>query len=179
MDHCFVQRRFPLGLSHLAACSAQGAQLRSRASPTRTRPPSSFLLLGSTTSLKGLSHWDSATYQLAPPKERSFVQGPPPLGLGHLTAHFAQRVQIRSRASLNGTRATYQLAPPREHSFAQGPLPLGLGHLPTCSAQGAQLRSSFSPTGTRPPNSSLRPKSTDSLKGLSHWDSSHLPTCSS
>ncbi|KAL2487116.1 hypothetical protein Adt_31872 [Abeliophyllum distichum] len=164
-----------LGLGHLAACSARGAQLRSRASPTGTRTPSSLLrprstasasqtgtsplnkLLSTwtTASFKGLSHRNFATYQLASPKEHSFVQGPLPLGPGQLTDCSAQGAQLLSRNSSTGTRtassllrpwstaslkglsnwdlATYQRAPLREHSFAQGPLQLGLDHLPACS----------------------------------------------
>ncbi|KAL2504341.1 hypothetical protein Adt_19962 [Abeliophyllum distichum] len=56
-----AQGPLPLGLGHLAACSSQGTQPRSRASPTGTRPPSSLFLPRNTTSLKGHSHWDSAT----------------------------------------------------------------------------------------------------------------------
>ncbi|KAL2480569.1 hypothetical protein Adt_33535 [Abeliophyllum distichum] len=56
MEHSFAQGPLPLGLNHLTASSSHGAQLRSRASPTRTRPPHSFLLPWSTVSLKGLSH---------------------------------------------------------------------------------------------------------------------------
>ncbi|KAL2504876.1 hypothetical protein Adt_20497 [Abeliophyllum distichum] len=82
MQHSFVQVPLLLGLDHLVACSSRGAQLRSRASPTRTRPPCSLLLPWSTALLKGLSHWDSATLQLAPPIEHSFVQVSPILELG-------------------------------------------------------------------------------------------------
>ncbi|KAL2504438.1 hypothetical protein Adt_20059 [Abeliophyllum distichum] len=52
---------FSLELGHLAACSSYGAQLSSSTSPTGTRLPCSLLLLWSTTSLKCLSHLDSAT----------------------------------------------------------------------------------------------------------------------
>ncbi|KAL2474711.1 hypothetical protein Adt_35447 [Abeliophyllum distichum] len=86
-----AQGPLPLGLGHLAARSFQGTMPRSRASPTRTRPPSGTFLprndglaqgplplglnhlaarsLGGTSLLKGLSHRDSTTYRLVPPKE--------------------------------------------------------------------------------------------------------------
>ncbi|KAL2526403.1 hypothetical protein Adt_11457 [Abeliophyllum distichum] len=85
-EDIFAQGALSLGLGHLASCSFHGAQLRSRASPIGTRPPSILLLPRSTASLNGLSHWDSATKQLAPPAEHSFAQGPLPLGLGHPSA---------------------------------------------------------------------------------------------
>ncbi|KAL2487114.1 hypothetical protein Adt_31870 [Abeliophyllum distichum] len=176
MEHSFAQGPLQLGLGHLGACSSQGAllrsrafpigtrlptsllrprraasfQLRSRASPTQTRPSNSLFRPKSTASFKGLSHWDSATYQLAPPREHSLAQGPLPLGLDHLTDCSAQGAQLYSRVSLTGTRSpsyllcprstdSLKLAPSKEHSFIQGPLPLGLGHLAACSAQGEQL----------------------------------------
>ncbi|KAL2480593.1 hypothetical protein Adt_33559 [Abeliophyllum distichum] len=154
-------------LGHVAACSSHGAQLRSRTSPTRTRPPCSLLLPWSTASLKGLSH-----------------------RLGHVATCFSHGAQLRSRASPFMTRplcslllpcstaslkglshwdsATLQLALPIEHSFAQGPLPLRLGHHVACSSHRAQLRLRASPTETQPPRNLLLLWSTASLKGLSH-----------
>ncbi|KAL2542803.1 hypothetical protein Adt_03781 [Abeliophyllum distichum] len=160
-----------LGLDQLAACSSHGVQPRSSASPTRTRPPCSLLLYWSTASLKYLSHWDSTTRQLHPPKEHNFSQGPLPLGLDHLAACSTNGAQPHSSASPIGTRppgscilprntaslkglfhwdsATLQLAPPMEHSLAQVPFSLGLDHLPACSSHDSQLRSRASSTDTR------------------------------
>ncbi|KAL2487113.1 hypothetical protein Adt_31869 [Abeliophyllum distichum] len=148
MKHIFVQGPLPLGLSHLAACSTQGAQLRSRASPSGIRPHSSLLRLGITTSLKGLppGTWTPSSLLL-----------------------------LGSSASLKGfshwDSTTYKLAPLKEHSFVQGPLPLGLSDLVACSSQKVQLRSKASPTGTRPPNCFFSQMSTTSFMGLSHWNS--------
>ncbi|KAL2533714.1 hypothetical protein Adt_07065 [Abeliophyllum distichum] len=103
MEHSFAQGPLPLGLCHLASCSSHGVQLRSRASPTGTRPPCSFLLPWSTALLKGLPHWDSTTLQLSPPMEHSFAQGPPTLGLGHLAACSSHGAQLRSTASSTRT----------------------------------------------------------------------------
>ncbi|KAL2485727.1 hypothetical protein Adt_30483 [Abeliophyllum distichum] len=61
MEQRFTQGPLPLGLGHLAACSSDGATLRSRAFSTGTRPPCSLLLRWSNAALKGLFHWDSAT----------------------------------------------------------------------------------------------------------------------
>ncbi|KAL2525149.1 hypothetical protein Adt_10203 [Abeliophyllum distichum] len=130
------------------ACTTQGTQLLSRASPTGTRPPYSWLLTWNRASLKCLPHWDTATLQLAPPMEHSFAQGPLPLGLGHLAICSSHGAELRSSASLTGTRApcgwlllwntnslnglfhwdsaALRLALSMEYSFAQGPLPLGL-----------------------------------------------------
>ncbi|KAL2454029.1 hypothetical protein Adt_48469 [Abeliophyllum distichum] len=146
-DHSLAQVPLSLGLGHQAACSSHGTQPRSRASPTRTRPPSSLFLPRNTASLKCLPHWDSATKQLILPKEHSLAQVPLPLGLDHLAACS------------------------KKHSLAQVPIPLGLGHQPACSSQGTQPRSSASPTGTRPPSDLFLPRNTASLKCLSHWDS--------
>ncbi|KAL2480365.1 hypothetical protein Adt_33331 [Abeliophyllum distichum] len=156
-------RPLPQGLGHLAVCSFHGAQLRSRASPTGTRAPSSLLFLRSTTSLKSLFHWDSATLLLAPTTEHNLAQGPLPLGLSHLAACSSYRTQPRTRASPIGTWPHCSL-----------PLPLGLSHIAACFSRGAQPRSRASPTGTRPHCSLLLPRSTAPLKGLSHWDSATL-----
>ncbi|KAL2505233.1 Uncharacterized protein Adt_20854 [Abeliophyllum distichum] len=142
----------------------------SRASPTGTRPPCRLILQWSNASLKGLSHWDSATLQHAPPMEQRLAQGPFPLGLDHLAACFSDGTTLHSRASLTRTRPPYillllwsnawlkglfhwdsttlKLTHPMEQRFAHGPLPLGLGHLVACSSDGATLRSRASPTGT-------------------------------
>ncbi|KAL2517958.1 hypothetical protein Adt_14205 [Abeliophyllum distichum] len=53
-EHSLPQGSLPLRLGHIAACSSHGAQPRSRASPTRTRPHCSLLLPRRTASLKGL-----------------------------------------------------------------------------------------------------------------------------
>ncbi|KAL2485778.1 hypothetical protein Adt_30534 [Abeliophyllum distichum] len=148
MEHSFAQVPLPLRLGHLAACSSHGAQLRSRASPTGIRPPCSRLLSWSTASLNGLSHWDSATLQLAAPMEYSFAQGLLSLELFHLAAGSSHGAQLRSRASPTGRppcnlllprsidslkglshwdSSTLQQAPPMEHNFTQVPLLLGLG----------------------------------------------------
>ncbi|KAL2517954.1 hypothetical protein Adt_14201 [Abeliophyllum distichum] len=130
---------------------------RARDSVGKARPPKfnapmiNCSRLTTTSEETGLSHWDSATLQLAPPTVHSLTQGPLPLGLGRR-----------------------QLAPPTEHSFAQGPLPLGLGHIAACSSHGAQPLSRVSPTRTRPHCSLLLPRCTASLKGLSHWNSATL-----
>ncbi|KAL2542783.1 hypothetical protein Adt_03761 [Abeliophyllum distichum] len=133
-EHSFSQGSLPLGLDHLATCSTHGARPRSSVSPTGIRPPSSCIIPRNTASLKGLSHWDSTTLQLAPPKEHSLTQVPLPLGLGHLA-----------------------VASSKEHIFSQGPLPLGFGHLAACSSHGAQPRSSVFPTRTRLPSNLLLP----------------------
>ncbi|KAL2511762.1 hypothetical protein Adt_17362 [Abeliophyllum distichum] len=104
MEHSFAQGPLPLGLGHVATCS--------RASPTGTRPCSSLLFPWSTASLKGLSHCDSATLQLALPIEHSFAQGPLPLRIGHLAACSSHGAQLRSRASPTGTRTLCSLLIP-------------------------------------------------------------------
>ncbi|KAL2485116.1 hypothetical protein Adt_29872 [Abeliophyllum distichum] len=101
--------------------------------------------------LDGLSHWDSATLQLAPHMEQRFAQEPLPLD-----------------------SAILQLAPHMEQRFTQEPLPLGLGHLAACSSHGATLRARASTTGTRLPCSLLFTWSNASGKSLSHWDSATL-----
>ncbi|KAL2466380.1 hypothetical protein Adt_42231 [Abeliophyllum distichum] len=195
-EDIFAQGPLPLGLGHIAACSSYGAQPRSRASPTGTRPHCSLLLPRSTASLKGLSHWDLAAMQLAPPTEHSLAQGSLPLGLGHLAACSSHEAQLRSRASPTGTQphgslllprstaslkglshwdsTTSQLAHSTEHSFVQGPLPLGLDLIAACSSHGAQPRSRAFPIRTRPHRSLLLPRSTASFKGLPYWDSATL-----
>ncbi|KAL2497089.1 hypothetical protein Adt_22639 [Abeliophyllum distichum] len=60
-EHNLAQMPLPLGLGHQEACSSQRTQPRSSASPTGTRPPSSLFLPRNTSSLKCLSHWNSAT----------------------------------------------------------------------------------------------------------------------
>ncbi|KAL2475732.1 hypothetical protein Adt_36468 [Abeliophyllum distichum] len=71
----------------------------SRASPTGIPLPCSMLLRWSNASLKGLSHWDSATLQPAPPMEQRLAQGPLPLGFGHLAACSSYGATLGSRAS--------------------------------------------------------------------------------
>ncbi|KAL2492893.1 hypothetical protein Adt_28521 [Abeliophyllum distichum] len=121
-------------------------------------------------SLKSLSHWDSATEQLVPPKEHSFAQVPLPLGLGHLPDCSSQGTQPRSRASPPGTRPLSSLFLPRNTASLK------------CLPPGTQPPSSLfllkntaslkaSPTRTRPPSSLFLPRNTASLKCLPHWDS--------
>ncbi|KAL2461382.1 hypothetical protein Adt_44802 [Abeliophyllum distichum] len=104
MEQCFVQEPLPLGLGHLSTGSSHEAALRARASPTGTQPPFSSLFPWINTSCKSLSHWDSATFQLAPPMEQLFAQGPLVLGLGHLAACASHGETLRTRASPTGTR---------------------------------------------------------------------------
>ncbi|KAL2457869.1 hypothetical protein Adt_46193 [Abeliophyllum distichum] len=89
MDYSFDQVPLPLRLGHLAACSVHGPQLRSSASPTETRPPSSLLLHGA---------------QL---RSRPLL-----LGLGHLVACSSYRTQFRSSTSPTGTRPSSSLLLP-------------------------------------------------------------------
>ncbi|KAL2485117.1 hypothetical protein Adt_29873 [Abeliophyllum distichum] len=104
MEQRFAQEPLPLGLGHLEACSSHRIILRARASPTETRPPCSLPLPWSNASRKSLSHWDSATLQLAPPIEQRFAQEPLPLGLGHLAACSSHRATLRTRASPTRTQ---------------------------------------------------------------------------
>ncbi|KAL2541394.1 hypothetical protein Adt_02372 [Abeliophyllum distichum] len=97
--HDILSNNTPTRGSSFNARTVQRRYLRSRASSTGTRPPCSLLLPWSTTSLKGLSHWDSATKQLAPPMEHNFAQGPLLLGLSHLAACSSHGAQLHSRAS--------------------------------------------------------------------------------
>ncbi|KAL2480242.1 hypothetical protein Adt_33208 [Abeliophyllum distichum] len=155
-EDSLVQEPLPLGLGHLVACSPHGATLRARASPTGTRPHCNLLLTLSNASRKHLSHWDSATLQLAPHIEQCFVQAPLPLGLGHIATCSFHGATLRTRASPTRTRphcnlllpwgnalckslshwdsATLQLAPHIEQRIAQVPLPLGLSHIAACSS---------------------------------------------
>ncbi|KAL2517245.1 hypothetical protein Adt_13492 [Abeliophyllum distichum] len=143
----------------------QSCNPRARRPADESKPPKfnaimincSCLIAMSTASLKGLSHWDSATLQLAPPVEHSFAQ----------------------RASPTGTRLPCNLPLPWSKASLKVPLPLRFGHLAACSSHRAQLRSSASPTGTRPPCSLLLPWSTASLKGPLPLGLSHLAACSS
>ncbi|KAL2474248.1 hypothetical protein Adt_34984 [Abeliophyllum distichum] len=107
MEQRLAQGPLILGLGHLAACSSYGATLRLRASPTGTRPSCSLLLRWNNASLKGLSHWDSATLQLAPLMEQRFAQEPLPLGLSHPTARSSYGSTLRSKASPTRTRPPY------------------------------------------------------------------------
>ncbi|KAL2504467.1 hypothetical protein Adt_20088 [Abeliophyllum distichum] len=179
MEQRFAQEPLPLGLDHLAACSSHGATLRTRASPTGTRPPCSLLLTWSNASHKSLSHWDSTTLQLAPPTEQRLAQDPLPLGLGHLATCSSHGATLRARSPPTGTRppcnlfiarsnasrkspshwysATLQLAPHIEQRFTQEPLLLRLGHLVACSSYGATPRARASPTRMRPPCNLLLP----------------------
>ncbi|KAL2461757.1 hypothetical protein Adt_45177 [Abeliophyllum distichum] len=134
MDQRFVQELLPLGLGHLVACPYHGATLRARASPigtrppilkatlraraspTRTWPPCSLLLPWNNASRKSVSHWDSATLQLAPPIEQRFAQEPVPLGLGHLAACPSHGSTLHARAFPTGTRPLSVL-----QYFAQSP----------------------------------------------------------
>ncbi|KAL2476060.1 hypothetical protein Adt_36796 [Abeliophyllum distichum] len=93
----YAQGPLPLRLGYLLACSFHGATLRTRASPIGTRSPSNLLLPWSNASYKGLSHLDSATFQLAPPMEQRFAQGPLPLGLSHLAACSLYRATLHSK----------------------------------------------------------------------------------
>ncbi|KAL2541889.1 hypothetical protein Adt_02867 [Abeliophyllum distichum] len=160
-EHRFAQWPLPLRLGHFSACSSsQEAYIRLRASSTRTRTLSSILLFPSSIALlKGLSHWNSATSQHAPPpKEHHFTQGPLPLRLGHVAACFSsQGASLRLRASSTGTQPLSSIL----------------------SFQGASLHSWASPTGTQPLYIMvLLPRSIASRKGLPHWDlatSQHAP----
>ncbi|KAL2486856.1 Uncharacterized protein Adt_31612 [Abeliophyllum distichum] len=137
MERHFTQVPLPLGLGHLVACSSYGATLRA----------------------SDLSHWDSATLQLAHLMEQRFTQGPLLLGLVHLAAC----------------------------SSCKGLSHLGLGHLATRSSDGATLRARASPTWTRPPCNSLLPWSDTSPPPMKrHFaqvplslELSHLAACSS
>ncbi|KAL2486858.1 Uncharacterized protein Adt_31614 [Abeliophyllum distichum] len=112
IEQRFMQGPLPLGFGHLAARSSDGATLSARTSPTGTRPHCSLLLLWSNASLKCLSHWDSATLQLAPPMEQRFTQGPLPLGLGLIAACSSHGATLRSSASPTGTRLLCSLLLP-------------------------------------------------------------------
>ncbi|KAL2485012.1 hypothetical protein Adt_29768 [Abeliophyllum distichum] len=87
MEHSFTHGPLLLGLGHLAACSFHGAQLRSRASPTGTRPPNSLLLPWSTASLMERSPYFFT------------ASSPLPLGLGHLAACSSHGAPFRARAT--------------------------------------------------------------------------------
>ncbi|KAL2491491.1 hypothetical protein Adt_27119 [Abeliophyllum distichum] len=188
MRQCFAQVPLPLGLDHLAAYFSHGATLRASASLTGTRPPCRLLFSWSNASLKCLSHWDSATLQLAPPIEQCFAQVPLPLELDQLAACFSHGVTLHASASPTETRlpcsllllwgnasrkclshwdsATLQPIPPMDQNFAQVPLPLELDHLTTCFSHGVTLRSSTSPTMTQPPCSLVLQWINASLKYL-------------
>ncbi|KAL2485128.1 hypothetical protein Adt_29884 [Abeliophyllum distichum] len=112
MEQRFAQEPLPLGLGHLAACSSDRGILRARASPTGTRPPCSLPLPWSNASHKSLSHWDSATLQLAPPMEQRFTQEPLPLGLSYLAACSSHGAMLCATACLTGTRPPCSLPLP-------------------------------------------------------------------
>ncbi|KAL2504483.1 hypothetical protein Adt_20104 [Abeliophyllum distichum] len=157
MEQRLAQEPLPIGLGHLAAYSSHGATLRTRASPTRTRPPCSLLLPRSNASRKSLFHRDSATLQFAPHMDLLLTWS-----------------NASHKSLSHWDAATLQLAPPKEQCLAQEPLPQGFGHLAACSFHGATLRARASPTGTRPPCSLLLTWSNTSRKNLSHWVSATL-----
>ncbi|KAL2466096.1 hypothetical protein Adt_41947 [Abeliophyllum distichum] len=195
MEQRFAQVPFPLGLDHLAACSSNGATLRASASRTGTRPHCSLLLPWSNTLRKCLSHWDSATLQLALPMEQRFAQVPLPLGLDYIAACSSYGAKLHASASPTGTRppcslllpwskasckclshwdsTTLQLALLVEQRFVQVPLPLRLGHLAACFSHEATLRTRASPTGTWAPCSLLPPHRTQLRSSTYHTGTWH------
>ncbi|KAL2471249.1 Uncharacterized protein Adt_39385 [Abeliophyllum distichum] len=147
---CSIQRNKPrssasptMGLGQHSAFSIQRNKPRSSVSPTGTRPALSLLHPKEQASLKCLSHWDSASNQLAPSKGTSLAQVPLP----------------------QWDSASTQLVPSKGTSLAQVPLPPGLGHLATCSSKVTSLTQLFPPP-TRPVNISAVKTSINKLKLL-------------